>query len=443
MKKYHISLLAALFLGLTACDKRLDLEPFQSISEEKALSTEQNVRAAVLGAYDALGQDGLLGGNSMLISELMGADGEVQWVGTFDGLRTIFNHQLIAENGNALDTWNDAYDAINRCNNILSALGILKDETERKEAEGEALFVRSFAYFELVRLYAKTYEAGGNNNQLGVPLVLTPTRSITESSFVSRATVEQVYTQIIADLAKAKAQLPEENGARAGKYAAAALLARVYLQMGRYADAKTNADEVIGSNLYKLVSDVKDGWNNDDNSTEDIFAIQMSSQDATQGTTWIFYSIPAFGGRDGDIEIEKKHLDLYPAGDARATLFYEGNGATRTLKWRDQYKNIPIIRLAEMYLISAEAAVRLNQNGDDAFNAVHKRAGLSEVRGVKLDEILLERRLELAFEGHRLHDIKRLKGKADGLPYTDNKLTLPIPARETDANPNLKQNDGY
>lgn len=382
MKKYHISLLAVLLLGLTACDKRLDLEPFQSISEEKALSTEQNVRAALLGTYDALGKDGLLGGNSMLISELMGADGEIQWVGTFDGLRTIFNHQLIAENGNALDTWADAYDAINRCNNVLSGLGILKDEEERKQTEGEALFVRSFAYFELVRLYAKAYEAGGNNNQPGVPLVLTPTRSITDGSFVSRATVEQVYTQITGDLAKAKAQLPEDNGVRAGKYTAAALLARTYLQMGRYADAKTNADEVIGSGQYTLVADVADAWNNDDNSTEDIFAIQMSSQDAAQGTTWIFYSIPAFGGRDGDIEIKQQHLNLYEVNDARGGLFYEGNGATRTLKWRNQYRNIPIIRLAEMYLISAEAAVRAGQNGDAAFNAVNTRAGLSAVTGV-------------------------------------------------------------
>jgi starch-binding outer membrane protein, SusD/RagB family len=443
MKKYTFSILAAFLLGFSACDNKLDLEPYQSISEEKALSTEQNVRAATLGAYDAIARDGMLGGNAYIISELAGADGEVRWVGTFDGLRTIFNHQLIAENGNALDTWADGYNAINRCNNVLSALSIFNDEEEKSQIEGEALFVRSLAYFELVRLYGKTYEAGATNSQLGVPLVLTPTRGIDESSFVRRATVEEVYSQIIADLTKAKTLLPDDNGVRAGKFTAAALLARVYLQMGRYADAKTNADEVINSGIYSLVSDYSNCFNNDDNSAEDIFAIQVSAQDAGQATTWVFYSIPEFGGRDGDIEIEQKHLDLYPAGDARAALFYEGNGAVRSGKWRNQYRNIPVIRLSEMYLISAEAAVRAGQSGDDAFNAVHTRAGNAAKTNVTLADVLLERRLELAHEGHKLHDGKRLRNTIDGLPYSDPKLVLPIPAREMDANPNLVQNEGY
>lgn len=444
MKKYNISILvAALMLGLTACDKRLDLEPFQSISEEKALSTEQNVRAALLGAYDAMARSGLWGGNVMLNSELAGADGELRWVGTFDGPRAVFNHQMIAENDNAQDTWLDGYNTINRCNNVINAVSIFKDEAEKKQTEGEALFVRAAAYFELVRLYGKAYDAGGNNAQLGVPIVLTPTRAIEEGSFVSRSTVEQVYAQVLADLEKAKGLLPDENGTRANKFAAAALLARVNLQMGRYAAAKTNADEVIASGMYSLVSDFAAEWNNDDNTSEDIFAVQVSSQDADEATTWIFYSIPAYGGRDGDIEIEPKHIDLYPAGDKRAEIFYEGSGATRTGKWRDQYKNIPIIRLAEMYLISAEGAVRANQSGDDAFNKIHARAGLADVSRVTLDQVLLERRLELAHEGHRLHDIKRTKGSADGLSYNDPKLVFPIPAREIAANKNLVQNEGY
>lgn len=443
MKKYKFSILAAFLLGFSACDNKLDLEPYQSISEEKALSTEQNVRAAIMGAYDAMSLGGMWGGNAYIISELAGADGEVRWVGTFDGLRTIFNHQLIAENGNALETWTDGYDAINRCNNVLSATSIFRDADEKNQVEGEALFLRSAAFFELVRLHAKSYEAGASNSQLGIPLVLTPTRGIDEGSFVSRATVEEVYSQIVADLTKAKTLLPEDNGTRAGKFTAAALLARVYLQMGRYADAKTNADEVINSGAFSLVSDYENCFNNDDNSTEDIFAVQVSAQDADEPTTWVFYSIPEFGGRDGDIEIEQKHLDLYPAGDARAAYFFEGNGAVRSGKWRNQYRNIPIIRLSEMYLISAEAAVRAGQNGDEAFNTVHTRAGNAAKTNVTLDDVLLERRLELAHEGHKLHDAKRLRNTIDGLPYTDPKLVLPIPAREIDANPNLVQNEGY
>ena len=170
--------------------------------------------------------------------------------------------------------------------------------------------------------------------------------------------------------------------------------------------------------------------------------MQVSDQDGDNELV-TFFSIPAFGGRDGDIEIQQKHLDLYDDADTRLALFYDGAAAMRTGKWRDQYKNIPIIRLAEMYLISAECKARLLNNADDDYNAVHTRAGLPAKTGVSLDDILLERRLELAFEGHRIHDIKRLKGTVDGLNWDDKKLVFPIPARELEANRNLEQNDGF
>ena len=94
-------------------------------------------------------------------------------------------------------------------------------------------------------------------------------------------------------------------------------------------------------------------------------------------------------------------------------------------------------------IISAECKTRLQQNADADYNAVHTRAGLTAKTGVTLNDILLERRLELAFEGHRTHDIKRLRGTVDGLNWDDKKLVYPIPARELEANRNLQQNDGY
>ncbi|MBK8426054.1 MAG: RagB/SusD family nutrient uptake outer membrane protein [Lewinellaceae bacterium] len=106
-----------------------------------------------------------------------------------------------------------------------------------------------------------------------------------------------------------------------------------------------------------------------------------------------------------------------------------------------------MIRLAEMYLIRAESNARLGTSVGDTvvadYNAVHTRAGLSAKNVVTLDDILLERRLELAHEGHRIHDIKRLKGSVDGLNWDDEKLLYPIPARELEANAKLEQNPGY
>ncbi len=436
----------ALACTFVACDKKLDLEPAQNVSEELALSTDANVKSVLLGAYDALASDGLWGGNALRDGELMAADGELRWVGTFTGPREVYNHAMIATNGEAEDRWTDAYNVINRVNNVLDALDIVLPE-DRTQVEGEARFIRAAAYFELVRFYAQPYDAAGNNTQPGVPLVLRPTRGIDASSQVARNSVEEVYTQILDDLTKAEGLLPAENGVLAGQFTAAALLARVYLQMGRYAEARSKADAVIGSGLYALVSNYADEWNNDDNTSEDIYAVQVSSQDFGQATLTIFYSIPEFGGRDGDIEIEQKHLDLYEAGDARLAFFYEGAGAIRSGKWRNQYRNVPIIRLAEMYLIRAEANLRLGGVVGapplDDYNILRVRAGLAPAASVSLEELLLERRRELAHEGHRIHDVKRLKESVDGLAYNDPKLVFPIPAREIEANPKLQQNAGY
>ena len=446
MRINKIWLPAILAFSLAACNKELDLNPAQSISEDLALSTDANVKSVLLAAYDGLALDGLFGGNTMRDAELLGADGEIRWVGTYEAPRAVFYHQQIANNSEAENMWMDAYYTINICNNVLGALSVV-NEADRAQVEGEARWVRAMAYFQLVRFYGQAYEPGGNNSQPGVPLVLTPTRKVDESSFVGRSTVEETYAQIIDDLAKAKNLLPDDNGVQANKFTAAATLARVYLQMGRYADARDNASEVIESGNYSLVSDFASEWNNDDNTSEDIYAVQISSQDFLEATMVVFYSIPAFGGRDGDIEIMQKHLDLYDPSDARLALHYEGAGAMRTGKWRDQYRNQPVIRLAEMYLIRAECNARLGTSVgapvDDDYNATHTRAGLAAKTGVTLDDILLERRLELAHEGHRIHDIKRLKGSADGLNWDDDKLLYPIPAREIEVNKNLTQNPGY
>lgn len=447
MKKYnHFRwlVLLALTAGLAACDGKLDLEPAQSVSEELALSTDQNVKTALLGCYDALSKDGLWGGDALRNAELMGSDGEISWVGTYNGPREIFNHAMITSNPDGENTWTDAYDCINRCNNVLSALSVVNAD-DRDQVEGEARFCRAASYFELVRVFGQPYEAGGGNSQLGVPVVTTPTRGIDDNSFVRRNTVEEVYTQIVSDLEAATTLLPEDNGNLANKFSAAALAARVYLQMGRYGEAAAKANAVRTQGPYFLVSNYADEWNNDDNTIEDIFAVQVSAQDAAETTLVTFFSIPDYGGRDGDIEVNQKHLDLYEAGDARFDLFYEGNGAIRTGKWRDQYKNQPIIRLAEMYLIEAEALVRANGagSGDFLVNELRARVGLPNLSLASLDDVLLERRRELAMEGHRIHDVKRLKGSVDGLPYNDPKLVFPIPAREITANKNLEQNAGY
>jgi len=447
MKKLNIKLLLALWLlGATACQDELELEPAQSVDEDLALSSDQNVKAALVGAYDELGVDDLFGGNTLRNSELLGGDGEVRWVGTFNSPREIFNKAITTDNGDVGEVWLEGYETINITNNVLSALGVV-NEDDRASVEGEALFIRSLVYFELVRFFAKPYEAGQANAQPGVPLVLTPTRGVSEANRSTRSTVEQVYTQIIGDLTKAESQLPADNEWRAGKWAAAALLARVYLQQGNYAAARDAANRVIGSGAFSLLPSYEDVFGRDENSNEDIFSIQVTTQDGVNSMT-TFFSIQDFGGRDGDIEIQPAHLALYDPMDDRLDLFFEANGGvTYSGKWNNQFGNVGLIRLAEMYLIRAEANIRLNTAVGATpladYNRIRTRAGLPAATAVTLDEILRERRRELAHEGFRIHDLKRLKQNVGSLAYNADKLVFPIPAREIQANPNLTQNSGY
>ena len=445
MNKIRFIYILLLTIGFWSCSNELELEPAQSISAGLALDNEDNIKAVLVGAYDELGVGNLFGGEVLRNSELQGGEGEVQWVGTFNAPREIFLHTMIAENGDAQGTWVDGYQTINIANNVIASIDKVISG-DGPTVEGEALFIRAMVYFELVRFYALPYRAGLTNSQEGVPLVLTPTTEIDDKAFVSRASVDEVYAQIISDLTRAASILPASNSWRASSSAATALLARVYLQQGEYQSALTAADNVIQSGNFTLLANYADVFNRDGNSSEDIFAIQNTSQDGTNSMN-TFFSIPDFGGRDGDIDILDGHLNLYDANDTRLTLFYEGNGAIRSGKWNNQFGNIGVLRLAEMYLIRAECNERLGSSTGAApiedYNTIHTRAGLDPANAVTLDDILLERRLELAHEGFKAHDIKRLQGSVGDTPYNDNSLVFPIPAREINANPNLTQNPGY
>jgi starch-binding outer membrane protein, SusD/RagB family len=435
-------------LGLfTGCDKYLELDPSQSINENIALTSDANVKVVLQGAYSQFSLAGIYGGNLLRNAELLGGNGEIRWVGTYIDPRQLFNKSILTTNSEVEVQWRDSYEVINTTNNILSALDKV-NTADRDNVEGQALFLRSLMYFDLVRFFADQYVFGAANNQLGVPILLTPTRLPISSTQVGRNTVDEVYNQVITDLLSAAAKLPEDNGVYASSGAANALLARVYLQKGDYAKSRNAANAVIGSGDYALQKTYAGVFNNDNNTSEDIFATQITAQDYISSMTE-FFSTTDFGGRDGDIEILDGHLDLYPVGDKRFDLFFNGNGSIETGKWNNKFGCVNLIRLAEMYLIRAECNIRLSTNLGATpladYNTIHTRAGLDPVLSVTLADILYERRLELAFEGFKIHDIRRLHQSFSSFQYNDPRLLFPIPAREIEANPILKnqQNPGY
>jgi hypothetical protein len=243
-------------------------------------------------------------------------------------------------------------------------------------------------------------------------------------------------------------------------YTASGFLARVYLQQGDYANALAKADKVIASGYYQLTPNVATPFRSK-NSFESIFEIQQNDQTnagtANDGLT-TFYASPLNSGIGrGDVRIENAFRNLFEENDARrADLMYLGRKGTNaegvptryfTGKYMEYAANIPIIRLAEMYLIRAEANFRLGSAVGatplEDINLIRARAGATEYTTLTLNQILLERQLELAFEGHRIHDIKRLKGTTGTFAYNAPELVFPIPRRELDVNPNLVQNPGY
>lgn len=423
---------------LAGCNDKLDVEPVDRIDAAKALNTSADVEAALVGAYSALSSNRLYAGYIQFTSELLGDAGEIAFVGTFTQPREYIQKTVITNNTFAAATWLDAYQTINIANNVLANIGKVS-AARRDRVEGEALFIRAALYFELVRLYGKDWSNGSPQTNLGVPLVLSPTLELGAANQVARNTVAEVYTQVLSDLTAAEAKLPVTNGFFATRGAAAGMLSRVYLQQRRFAEAAQAANRVItSSNRYSLTSSFEEEFTTTTNTSEDVFAIQITSQDGLNDLNTYFSP-----SQRGDIEVQDDHLNLYAADDERGAFFDD----VYTLKFDNQYGNVKVMRLAELYLTRAEANFRAGTAVGSTpladVNLVRARVGLPALPQVTLAAILRERRLELAFEGFRLWDAKRNGETIGTLAATDDRLVLPIPQRERDVNPRLVQNPGY
>lgn len=444
--KYLILTISS-FLLFTSCDRELDIDSEQGISTETAISTPEGIQQILIGAYKNTGDGDLFGGDVQIYGDLLADDGYLYWWGTYAELGHIYEKSIISDNVYVRDTWARAYKVINATNVVLENLSVVKDEDDKKRIEGEAKFLRALNYFELVRFFGKQYEAGKNNTQLGVPIVLKTTTDFNGDLSVARNSVEEVYTQVVKDLKEAITNLPSENSYYADTYSAQALLSRVYLQKGDYTNARDLANDVIENSGKSLMPNYKDAFNTSENISEDLFAMQVTSQSG-ENDLITFYADEAQGGRGGDITLTEDFLGLFEPDDVRGSFYYYNYyDDVLTSKYTNQYGNIHVIRLAEMFLIRAEANYRLGTSLGatplDDINTIRDRAKASVLTTVTLDDILLERRRELAFEGFLIHDIKRTKGNVGSLNWNSDKLVFPIPLREMQVNNKLIQNPGY
>jgi len=438
-------------LFIASCGNELDIKPATSVDAETA---KKSIDLLLTGAYSLIGSGGVAGQEGGLYStdlllnaDLLASENYMTWKGTFNQYNEISKKSISTTNTSVTRMWRKGYAAINLANTILESLSNVK-ESQRDYYKGQAQFIRGIVHFELLRFWAEP------STGLGVPLLTKATQDFSEIQLPARAPITDVYSSVITDLTAAKSLL-EDSEDLANSYSVAAFLARVYLQKGDYANALAQANDVIENGGYALPSSVEKAFNG--TSSETIFEIEQTTLNnagtANDGLT-TFYSCdpntPGSAGR-GDVGILPVFISRYEEHDKRLDLLiYEGScnkGSVTSAKWKDPYANITIIRLSEMYLIRAEANQRLGTAVGDApvndINAIRAKAGASQFAIVTLNDILAERELELAFEGQRIHDYKRL-GKVSGSnDYTSAKYIFPIPQTEINTNPNLQQNSFY
>lgn len=460
--KYSIIALSTLtMLYNSGCQKQLDIKPQNSVESNLALKTSKDVQGVLIGAYTAAALRGIYGGRLQATTDFLADDGDLSYQGTFSQYTELSNKAITINNTFVQGVWNDGYNTIGVCNTVLANLNLV-DAVNKTRVEGEAKFLRGMTYFDLVRAFGKAWNDGTPTTNPGVPLVLTPTTTIEGIQKVKRNTVAEIYAQAIADLTTAETNLAVGRSVYATSSAASAVLARIYLTQEKFEQAEAEATKVIDAGDFTLVRNFTDEFQKPAqathvfNSTEDIFAIQISGQSGFNALNEV-YAGQDFAGR-GETFINQQHFDRYEAGDDRANEFTDDPFTT---KFNNNFGNVITIRLAEIYLIRAEARVRKatpNLSGaTDDINVVRNRAKLDNTTATTADDLFAavkqERRVELPFEGFRLADLKRYRestqtvdgdgNQIEEFVWNSPKLIFPIPKRERDANPNLTQNESY
>jgi hypothetical protein len=461
MKSHKLILLSLVALIFISCENQLELDPKQNEDASITLNTESGITNILTGTYAIAATGDVYGGRILVAADLLGQTGltsttDLRWRGTFAGLRQFYNKSILVDNAFSQAIYTRNYQIINAANTVIENIGKVTDPEKQKTMAAEATFLRSLAYFDLVRFFAKPYESGQVNSQLGVVIRPAAIYDFSVDLSKERSSVEEVYALVVSGLTKAYSELPAENSFYADKYSAAALLARVYLQQGNYAAARAAANDVIENSGHRLSNKYADAFNHDADQSEDVFAVQITKQTGDNQAT-NHYASEDNGGRGGDIEIRNNYLNKFTdPNDERRNFNYlnPANSRRLTNKFTNQFGDVGIIRLAEMYLIRAETNFRLGTIVGALplkdINTIRTRALASNFLTLDLNTILKERELELAMEGFSIHDLKRTKRSidinADGTEfyfYNNDKLVFPIPLREMDTNKLITQNPGY
>ena len=476
------AMLVAMIWPATGCKKFIEVDvPVTSVNAGNVYNNNSTATSVLTDIYSNLSQrepttatpDEALAGVS-LVTELSADNLTLFYKDNIRMLAFYENKLLSAGTPSGVYFWDRCYEFIYRINAAMDGItnSTALTPAVQQQLLGECRFFRGFFYFYLVNLYGD------------VPLVLTA--DYKQNALLSRTASVTVYNQILTDLLEAKQLLNEQYVAidmittgterlRVNRSAARAMLARVYLYLGDYAKAEAEATAVINNGLYSLLT-ANVGNTFLKNSQETIWSLQPV-QSATQNT-WegkVFLMTTAGPTASRPVYLSDELIALYAPADKRLTSWIGSvKVGTKTYYYPAKYKAGSsvttlveydiVLRLAEQYLIRAEARAQQNNltgagSAVSDLNMIRTRAGLSDTtiatQQDMLNAILLERRKELFTEwGHRWFDLKRT-GKIDGVmqayapvkgtTWESTKSLYPIAQKQIDLNPGMtgQQNQGY
>jgi hypothetical protein len=445
MNRFIIFILLISVTLVSGCKKVLDTQSELYIDQSLSIVDKRSAQAALTGAYNALSQNTYQGNTFRYITNLLSDN--IKWVGNTPTNREFDVYGVFATNTRVQELWTAIYKTVNIANNIIDKVPAVNDvtfdQTQRNTERGEAFFLRALSYFDLVRLWRN------------VPIVTQATKTVSDNKDITNSTGEEVYQSIENDLDSAEALLPATiNRNRANQYTARALKARLYLYQENWKKADDYATQVINDSADFKLTNPYSQFYAAKNSTESIFEVDYTINNKNSyASNW--FQNPTSGGKKeflptDDLVALLKDPNI---GGSRLALIFTVSGITygnMNFKIATGEDQSYVLRLAEMYLIRAEAkAEQLKlDDGLKDLNVIRNRANVSAIAAVStkdelIDKILLERRVELAYESHRWFDLIR-KGKAQQvLGISDaNKLLLPLPKQEV-LIANLTQNKGY
>lgn len=479
MKK--LTLLVVTIMFLSSCDGSfLDLTSKEATDGENAIVDIKSMEYATYGLY-ALAQNQHYYNRTFYFLPDLISDNVYLSTRTRTYYTELGKFRASANHSRSGSQWEQIYRVVVNSNFIIqkgSELEVPEGEMEEKEAMvGEAYAMRALAHFDLCRMYAQPYNYTEDASHMGIPLILESSLDVDELTFPGRNTVKEVYEAVVDDLKKAINKLsesvPGESSSFKGRItvnAAKALLSRVYLYMGEWEKSRDMATDVIDSEQYSLLptNQFVDEYSTSNNSESIFEIINTYTDNSGSNSVDYYYNQDGYGDGLGTMDL----YDSYSSSDVRRDFMEigdrSGGGGEKDVplvtKFRKKDGNfeqdVIVIRLAEVYLNRAEARAHLGEDSKamDDLDTIAERSDPDvsidqSLSGQSLiDRILLERRKELAFEGHRLFDLMRNKknftkyytdGESTNVEYHDDKTILPIPESELDVNDNLDQNPGY